>query len=326
MEFTQYTCPVCQKRFENGDDVVVCPECGAPHHRECFEELGPCFYESRHAQGFNFENPDDDTQPDAEAPTVIHCPRCQAENEKTAFYCSTCGYPLQSQDRTSQDNGQQQPRGPQGIPFGFGAGGAQMFDPLAGLNSEEEIGENVKVGEAAKFIGKNTPYYLLVFNRIKKFNSGKFNFSAFLFTGAYFIYRKMYVLGIVLSLLNIGIVLGSTALMMANSWMMQMEYVDLLTSVQTNSLGADKMMMLFISAMLSLLRIGVMVFSGVAANKLYFRHCQQQINQIKSEEQNSDINKTLEARGGVNLPMAISFFASYAVIYELCNLYLVFQL
>ena len=29
MEFTQYTCPVCDKRFENGDDVVVCPECGS---------------------------------------------------------------------------------------------------------------------------------------------------------------------------------------------------------------------------------------------------------------------------------------------------------
>ena len=40
MEFTQYTCPVCQKRFVLGDDVVVCPECGAPHHRECFEQNG----------------------------------------------------------------------------------------------------------------------------------------------------------------------------------------------------------------------------------------------------------------------------------------------
>ena len=35
MDFTKYTCPVCGETFQNGDDVVVCPECGAPHHREC---------------------------------------------------------------------------------------------------------------------------------------------------------------------------------------------------------------------------------------------------------------------------------------------------
>ena len=331
MEFTQYTCPACGKRFENGDDVVVCPECGAPHHRECYEQLGHCFYEDRHAQGFSFENADG-AQGDADTPEVVHCPRCQAENEKTAFYCSTCGFPLQSDDRTAQDaqqqQQQQQPFGGRtgGIPFGFGAGGAQMFDPLAGLNSEEEIAENVKVGEAAKFIGKNTPYYLLVFNRIKKFNSGKFNFSAFLFTGAYFIYRKMYVPGIILSLMMIGIIVGSTAIMLSNSWMTQMEYGELLASVQTNTLGAEKMAMLFLSAGLSMLRIAIMVFSGLFANKLYYGHCAKEINKIKSEHKDGDVNKKLEEQGGVNLPMAISFFASFAVIYELCNIYLLIQL
>ena len=44
MEFTQYNCPVCEKKFENGDDIVVCPECGTPHHRECYDSLGRCFY------------------------------------------------------------------------------------------------------------------------------------------------------------------------------------------------------------------------------------------------------------------------------------------
>lgn len=38
MEFTEYKCPVCDKQFKKGDDIVVCPECGAPHHRECYEK------------------------------------------------------------------------------------------------------------------------------------------------------------------------------------------------------------------------------------------------------------------------------------------------
>ena len=45
MEFTQYNCPVCKKQFEKGDDIVVCPECGAPHHRECYEQNGKCFFD-----------------------------------------------------------------------------------------------------------------------------------------------------------------------------------------------------------------------------------------------------------------------------------------
>ena len=48
MEFTQYNCPVCDRKFESADDIVVCPECGTPHHRDCYDELGHCFYEDRH--------------------------------------------------------------------------------------------------------------------------------------------------------------------------------------------------------------------------------------------------------------------------------------
>ena len=44
MEFTQYKCPVCNEQFKSGDDIVVCPECGAPHHRECYEKNEHCFY------------------------------------------------------------------------------------------------------------------------------------------------------------------------------------------------------------------------------------------------------------------------------------------
>ena len=56
MEFTQYKCPVCKKQFVSGDDIVVCPECGAPHHRECYEQNGKCFFEDKHSEDFSFEN------------------------------------------------------------------------------------------------------------------------------------------------------------------------------------------------------------------------------------------------------------------------------
>ena len=127
-------------------------------------------------------------------------------------------------------------------------------------------------------------------------------------------------------LARIGIVVGSTALALSNSWMGTMQYTELMNGIYNNTLGAEKMTVLMISAGLSLLRFGLMLFSGLSANKLYHSHCMKHIQQIKQECSDGSLNKELEAKGGVNLPMAISFFASYLVIYEICNMYLFFQL
>lgn len=325
MEFTDYSCPVCEKRFVNGDDVVVCPECGAPHHRECFEQLGHCFYEDRHSPGFSFDSADNEqSEQEAQTPETVICPNCKAENEKTSFYCCKCGIPLNAQDRNGQqanpNNGAQQSQGGQTPPFGFGAAGAPAFDPLAGLNSEDEIGEGVKVGEAAKHIGKNTQYYLRVFDRINKVGASRFNFAAFLLSGAFFIYRKMYVQGIIIILLMIGLTVGSTYLMLSGDW--YANYNTLLQSVQqgeVSSLSVGQMIGLLIPALLSSLRLLIMLFCGLKANRTYYNYSMNVIREIKKEENEADVNKTLEARGGVNLPMAVSFFASFIVIYEICN-------
>ena len=60
----------------------------------------------------------------------------------------------------------------------------------------------------AKFVGKTTQYYLLIFDRIKKFGTSKFNFSAFVFSGIYFLYRKMTAIGIIASLLFLALTVG----------------------------------------------------------------------------------------------------------------------
>ncbi len=43
MDFKNYICPVCNLRFNDDDDIVVCPDCGTPHHRECYKKEGNCF-------------------------------------------------------------------------------------------------------------------------------------------------------------------------------------------------------------------------------------------------------------------------------------------
>ena len=46
--FINAECPYCGRKFAEGDDIVVCPECGTPHHRECYKEHGSCANEERH--------------------------------------------------------------------------------------------------------------------------------------------------------------------------------------------------------------------------------------------------------------------------------------
>ena len=48
-------CPVCGEKFKDGDDIVTCPECGTPHHRECYKKIGHCINEDKHASGYEFK-------------------------------------------------------------------------------------------------------------------------------------------------------------------------------------------------------------------------------------------------------------------------------
>ena len=45
-------CPICRARFTEKADVVVCPICGTPHHRVCYEIRGKCGLENLHESGF----------------------------------------------------------------------------------------------------------------------------------------------------------------------------------------------------------------------------------------------------------------------------------
>ena len=94
MDFEGIKCPVCNTEFKDGDDIVVCPECGTPHHRECYEKENRCFYDSRHGEGFSFEKEpvSDNSAQQSDNPDIIICARCKSENPKGMFYCGKLLY------------------------------------------------------------------------------------------------------------------------------------------------------------------------------------------------------------------------------------------
>lgn len=341
MEFTRYKCPVCGEAFKSGDDIVVCPECGAPHHRSCFESLGRCFYSDKHSDGFSFEESAEAAasaekaeeigsenaaksgeSENGEKSRVVICPSCRHANAPGSKFCNRCGYPI---GREADGSGAQQ----QNQGTGFGADAASVFfDPLAGMNPEEEISEGIKVSEMAKFTGKNTQYFLLVFKRIKEYGRSKFNFASFLMPGVYLLYRKMTVLGLIFSLVLIVSNVFATYIYLTPEW--SAYYNDIMNAatggVSDLSMGLSliaKMMYVYIPVVLTGIRYVLMVLCGLLSNRWYRRHCVKRISRVKEDSDPQKLSENLEKAGGVNLGLAISFGAAIVIVGYVCNFFMI---
>ncbi len=240
IDYTGIQCPVCGKSFGKDDDIVVCPECGAPYHRECYQKAGHCIYEEKHGTPEAWQPPASAAK-DAEEK---RCPRCGKPNAPGALFCDHCGMsltgepPIGPQNNYGQfnsrygappsptdfPNSQQPPMGNtwgaygqpqqnrpeggnpqqpfQGPPIPF------LFDPLGGVPADEKI-NGVPAGDVAKFVQANTSYYLPVFANQQKYGRRRFNFCAFLCTGGWMLYRKQYKLGAILTAVMAAIYLVS---------------------------------------------------------------------------------------------------------------------
>ncbi len=310
MDFNGIKCPVCDVEFKDGDDIVVCPECGTPHHRACYEQENHCFYEDQHSEGFEYGS-------HSEAKSdVMLCPRCGSENPKDSFYCSKCGCPLNftAQQNTYQNTGQT------ASPFGF----QSAFDPMGGVNPEEDMGDGVTAGELSKFVGTSTPYFMRVFSRIKVFARSKFSLAGFLLGGWYLLYRKMYKLGAALTSVSLLLMIVETYIQYSPA------YNELLTATQNasgatgyfaaytnafvafNSISEGSRNLLIIMGLCTILRIVMQVVIGINANRWYFNHCRSSVRKIKETESNP--SQAIESKGGVNAALAISMLAIYVAI------------
>jgi len=76
------------------EDVVVCPDCGAPMHRRCWQAAGACPLAEKHGGGFRWEPVLPPQEPAEEAPEAAQpqvCPRCGESCAPGARQCEACG-------------------------------------------------------------------------------------------------------------------------------------------------------------------------------------------------------------------------------------------
>lgn len=279
----EQSCALCHARLFEDDDVVYCPVCGAPHHRECYNSRGACALEEFHGT----ENQYDKLK--------------RAQEEK-------------QQEQQTEPREEETQNGNFQIPFGS----FSPIDFLGGVAPDTVIEEGVTAKDAAQFVFSNTMRFIPRFVQGRKTS---WNLLAFFFPGGWFLSRKMYKTGIVASLievistlltvpfqttmLNLGIYSAKTS-----SEMAQM----IANNITQFSYGA--IMALSIGCLLT---IAIRVLSGIFADWLYRGHVIEAVREInaKSEDKPADFRK----KGGVNLlafligVLAVRYIPSIIVLF-----------
>lgn len=173
------SCPVCGKQFRPGDDIVTCPDCGTPHHRACYQELGHCAHQALHSESYAFTPADPPTEQKSGASAENPHTAASAQKKK----CVVCGVELDGDAVFCTHCGARQP------------GAGENYRPpimQAAVPDPSQLPGTIE-GEAAADVAAvvrtNTGYFLPRFSRNKKTG---WNWSAFIFGPYYLFFRKMY--------------------------------------------------------------------------------------------------------------------------------------
>ena len=92
MKYTGNLCAGCNLPFEDDDDVVVCPECGTPQHRECYDKDTKCVCAHLHGKDYAWQGKVNNESPlPKEKTETVSCPNCGYENPVGTPICKQCG-------------------------------------------------------------------------------------------------------------------------------------------------------------------------------------------------------------------------------------------
>lgn len=285
--YNNQKCPVCENAFGENDDIVVCPICGTPHHRDCYKKNGECANTDRHNEGFCWTAKDTQA-PESAAPS-------EAQNEQ----------PVQPKI-TVETNFGNQPN-----PF-------NIFP--------SELDDGVTPQEAATFVQLNAFRYLDRFFHQKE-GRNTWNWAAFLFTPYWFFCRKLHKIGAIFLALSLFVSIAFSFLPPAvrftediteayeqyladNSDEATDKYIkDVQQAFKSNPAGIT------LSVVQFALTLTLRIIAGMFANKWYYKFTLQSINNVKAETADENRQKIMFfKRGGMAVGAPIlAFMASGCV-------------
>lgn len=238
-------CCVCGNPFFEGDDVVVCPECGAPYHRECYRRSGKCEFADRHGE---YE--------------------WQSEKEQMKEHYEN----IEQAEIDKRDNASQRKNSTDDIFENLdlteihSAEEYQKYLEKRLLEQESDFPdvEGVTAQDFMFYIGKNILYYFPTFAQFaKKKRLVRLNLASWFFFPAHCFYRRMNFLGVLSAFLYIGL-----------------SEVSLLLSKYISLDGGD---ISFVTVLGFLLANAVIALLMFFFNFLYFKTAVKRIKRIKEK-------------------------------------------
>lgn len=304
------SCVYCKAKLFSDDDVVYCPVCGAPHHRECYNTLGHCALHELHGTENEYskekeleklnnaeekqteEVPHTETTDETNLPPVsegnTRCKMCGEEYPYSKAGCPKCGAP------------------------NFVRINGVSFDFLGGIPKDEEIAPEITAEDAGKFVISNTHRYIPKFAQLKGKRKKSWNWMAFLFPSCWFFSRKMYKQGfltgtlllvsqllyypLLVELTNLGVYDGVSS------------YFDLLQNVSavTPDISSAVIIITFLSVAIT---VFTRILSGIYGDYIYKKHTVSVIKKIRLTSTNSELD--CRKKGGVNFFL---FLLSYLLL------------
>lgn len=314
-------CPVCSKKFASTDDIVVCPVCGAPHHRHCYAEKNQCAFVADHLSGKEWQAAPDPaasgTQQDPAFPATKICSRCGAVNPQESIFCQACGNPLTFRQEQQPAQAQAPPQQEQPWPFGFQANQApldSMSMQYGGLRAEDDI-DGETVVDVAKYVGSNSAYYLPRFKIMSETNRTlSTNLAAFIFNFGFYFYRKMYLIGTVLMLLFVVSIIP-TYLYTYEVLPRMLYQFGLGPDVAINMAAAEHFLNL--SNMTRTINFFIGMIFSLCANRFYYNKSITAVNSIRTQAQNAvppqEYTSKLGQAGGCNKAAVSAVIATFLV-------------
>ncbi|MBQ8604982.1 MAG: DUF2628 domain-containing protein [Oscillospiraceae bacterium] len=299
-KFENQPCEVCGEVFDKYSDIVTCPECGTPHHRECWHKTGHCVNEHKHGTDFEW-------QPVKKEPAAgsITCPNCQAVMPGGTLFCENCGHSL-SQTNIPQQNGHPANGQPNVQIFGIpGMMGVSISQADANRINKELAGEidGVPVRDMAVYIGPNAQSYIYKFRRMDSNPKYRpFSWAAFLFTPLWYLFRKMWKTALATAFFN-GV--------------MNIPYF-IMTAVE---MGVIEKSFMFpgiesVASVCQFIVLAVSLVLGFTATPMYRKATVKKLKQLKEEtggDRNLYYRKIMEQAGPSKVGMAV--VTMFAIFY-----------
>lgn len=318
----QKQCAYCHAKLFEDDDVVFCPECGAPHHRDCYNTLGHCAREQFHGT----EEPEEE-MPKSDGPREARpdgipsdregriCSKCGSISSSDTLFCPYCGTPF-NQSEPPADNSRP-------VPPPFVVPGV---NPYGGVDPSGEI-EGVPVSEMAIHVRANSHHYLPIFDKLAKAKKNiSFNWSAFFFSYAWLFYRKCYFAGLVSILFTVvGYILTAPYCVTMLRIMEQNGITGINQNVSQqmyNLVAQETVAAMEPFGWIMLAAAVVLIFIihlavGIFANRIYLNKCKNKIGKIKADESVEDKISAIAASGGANI--ISSALILYTMLYFVFN-------